>query len=270
MYYIKKLKKLENEYIISLYECDKEKLLIEYSSIGSLRSKIKELEQNDKISIINRLIKGLIFLHKNNIIHRDIKPENIVLFKEENGILYPKYIDFGISNTKKIFYGTRRYMNNYPSDINLYLCKDIIDNPRKRNEGEVKMCNEKYDSKEMNKLTILRDYYALGCVIFEVIYGEKYQGKKHSNKYRPEFIINSNGNKLLDFIMNLLNNNKFILTEINFEEKDLPSSTNNSITNIPIKTLTKTSIISPTKLLAPDIKINNSSKNITPKRLKIK
>ena len=265
---LKELKKLENKYIISFYKCEEEKLLIEYSSIGSLRSNIKELKQNDKISIINGLIKGLIFLHENNIIHRDIKPGNIVLFIE-NGILYPKYIDFGISNTKRIFNGTRRYMNNYPKNDDLYKCKDMIDNPRKRNEGKIKMCNEKYDSKKMNRLPILRDYYALGCVIFEIIYGKKYQSRKNSKLNRPEFIINSNGNKLLDFIMNLLNNDEFILTEINFEEKDLPSSTNNIITNTPAKTLTRTAVFSPTKLLSPGIKRNIKSISITPKKLKM-
>jgi serine/threonine protein kinase len=261
-----KLKELKNKYIISLYKCDEEKLLIEYSSIGSLRSNIKELKQNDKISIINGLIEGLIFLHENNIIHRDIKPENIVLFRKNN-ILYPKYIDFGISNTKRIFNGTRRYMNNYPKNIDLYKCKDIIDNSKQPDKKEE--CYKKYDSKVMNRLPILRDYYALGCVIFEIIYGKKYQSRKNSKLDRPEFIINSNGNKLLDFIMNLLNNDEFILTEINFEEKDLPSSTNNIITNTPAKTLTRTAIFSPTKLLSPGIKRNIKSVSIIPKKLKM-
>lgn len=260
------LKKLNHDNIVSFYGCeDNKKLYIEYSELGSLRDNIKKLNNRDKINIINGLVSGLIYLHENKIIHRDIKPENIVLFKKDN-IFYPKIIDFGISNTKRIFSGTRSYMNNYPSNIDLYICKDIIDNSKQSYKKEE--CYKKYDSKVMNRLPILRDYYGLGCVIFEIIYGKKYQ-VNINGKPKPNITINSNGNKLLEFIMNLLNNSNFILPKITFQEKDLPSSTNNIITNTPAKTLTRTAIFSPTKLLSPGIKRNIKPIIITPKKLKM-
>jgi cyclin-dependent kinase-like len=47
--------------------------------------------------LIYQLIKGLAYLHSQNIIHRDIKPENL-LISEENEL---KICDFGFARVYK-------------------------------------------------------------------------------------------------------------------------------------------------------------------------
>jgi serine/threonine protein kinase len=51
------------------------------------------LSKNQVKSLLFNILKGVNFLHKNNIIHGDIKLENILLF-EEDGQIYPKICDF--------------------------------------------------------------------------------------------------------------------------------------------------------------------------------
>ena len=61
-------------------------------------------------------MKGITYLHINQIYHRDIKLENILLQKDENGELKVKIIDFGFSiwmahdQREKIYCGTPSYM----------------------------------------------------------------------------------------------------------------------------------------------------------------
>ena len=56
--------------------------------------------------IIDKLCRGLIEIHEQNIAHRDIKPENIMIQFENEDNINIKYIDFGLScdndNVKKI------------------------------------------------------------------------------------------------------------------------------------------------------------------------
>jgi serine/threonine protein kinase len=53
---------------------------------------LEELAMEDRIYIMSELLKGLAFLHSQNILHLDIKPGNIVLIGDD-----AKFIDFGLS-----------------------------------------------------------------------------------------------------------------------------------------------------------------------------
>lgn len=94
-------------------------LVMEYCSIGSLRSLIRK----DKITStfvwkwMDELTKTLQFVHEKNIIHRDIKPDNI-LFTEDRII---KIADFGIANTEG---GTTSYLSPECFDNDIYTAND--------------------------------------------------------------------------------------------------------------------------------------------------
>ena len=77
---------------------------LEYCQYGSLRDLLKKakkrkilINENEISSIIYMVLKGLDFMHKNNLINRDIKCKNILVNKD--GIA--KLCDFGISQVYK-------------------------------------------------------------------------------------------------------------------------------------------------------------------------
>lgn len=98
---IKYVKYLENENIIHLYDITYENnninLIFEYIKFNLfdiIRSHILEkLTREHRLHLFYQIMKGLNFLHKNNIMHRDIKPSNL-LVTDDNIV---KIIDFGIS-----------------------------------------------------------------------------------------------------------------------------------------------------------------------------
>ena len=69
---------------------------MEFSPIGSVSDLMKickrKLTENQIAAILACAVRGLICLHRNNIIHRDIKAGNILLFKDA-----AKLADFGAS-----------------------------------------------------------------------------------------------------------------------------------------------------------------------------
>lgn len=42
------------------------------------------------------LLEGLKEIHSKNILHRDLAPDNVVIIRDKDGLLIPKYLDFGI------------------------------------------------------------------------------------------------------------------------------------------------------------------------------
>ena len=91
-------------------------IIIEYCSKGScadlLKYNPKGLEENIVSYILQGVLKGLVYLHDNNIIHRDIKAANILI--SDHNII--KLADFGVSGEKigesgrKTFVGTPYWM----------------------------------------------------------------------------------------------------------------------------------------------------------------
>ena len=72
------------------------------------------IKKQDKFFIITEIIKGLLYLHRNNIIHGDIKPENILLCNINTQLSNVKISDFGLANfntidAKEIEYTTKTY-----------------------------------------------------------------------------------------------------------------------------------------------------------------
>ena len=182
---------------------------------------------NVSIKIIEQMIKGLKYLHDNNIVHRDIKPDNILLdlnevYYENDTITVPhiKYIDFGMSCGK---YETNECVNYndktlaVPGTI-IYMAPELL-----RHSPYKKI----FTDDELEDLTFSQktDIFSLGITIYEMFHGfTPYQDPdlwEHYNKYLPlKFIeerlkflpiksklcklINNKEFSFFDFIINIM------------------------------------------------------------------
>ncbi len=72
--------------------------IMEYANAGDISSFFKVPRSQEVINaIVKDILKGLSYLHDNDIAHRDLKPKNILLSKNKRGRLTAKIADFGIS-----------------------------------------------------------------------------------------------------------------------------------------------------------------------------
>ena len=169
---------------------------------------------------------SLDFIHQNNIIHRDIKPENFVF--DEDGYLH--LTDFGLAIYK---------------DENSFNDMDYKNYDEKENENR----NEKFIDNEivgtfgyiapeiilgMDKYTKAVDFYALGVICYELIFGQKpfssltrYEIGKEMLEDKVNYNINIDySSKLINFVKQLLKINPkdrigSILGIIDIKEKEL-------------------------------------------------
>eukprot|EP01133_Synstelium_polycarpum_P014871 gene14871-17585_t len=95
------LKKCKSSHIVSYFgschQNDNLWILMDYCSMGSIRDMLemtnKTLNEKQIATIVQQALKGLHYLHSNQIIHRDIKAANILLNEES----IVKLADFGVS-----------------------------------------------------------------------------------------------------------------------------------------------------------------------------
>lgn len=110
-------KLLNHKYVIKLidYEIRNSKILMlielaKHGDLYGLLGQIDIMDKNKVLKLFYKILKGLQYLHSNQIIHRDIKPENILITSN----FRPKLADFGTSVSKSFvantFCGTYEYM----------------------------------------------------------------------------------------------------------------------------------------------------------------
>ena len=171
----------DNDYVLKYYgsyysrKSNTVWLILEYCACGSavdlMLSMDRTLSEIEISTIMQMILKGLIDIHKINLIHRDIKGSNILL--SENG--YAKLGDFGvgIQLTDKD-YRTSKKGSPY------WMSPQVV-------------LNEKYDTKT--------DIWSLGITCVELVEGEPPNGdlkpakvmeKIASNPPKVEDIINEN------------------------------------------------------------------------------
>jgi serine/threonine protein kinase len=83
--------------------------------------KARRLLSTDLESLFYQLIRGLEYLHSEQIVHRDIKPTNILIPHSEDFTI--KYCDFGLAKEG-------HYMTTFCGS-NLYAAPEIHEIPRK-------------------------------------------------------------------------------------------------------------------------------------------
>ena len=165
-------------------------LILDLYTGGDLRYHLFHKNYFEEIQtkfIISNIILGLEYCHSNLIIHRDIKPENIIL--DNNG--YTHITDFGIAMQQS---KNATQVSGTPA----YMAPEAL-------FGKAQ--------------TIVSDYYSLGVLTFELIFGVKpYNGKnreeikeKVKNK---EIVLNKRSKNIkeklskesIDFISKLMQN----------------------------------------------------------------
>jgi serine/threonine-protein kinase len=117
----------------------------------SLRGRLDretQLPIGDALQITSEVADGLTYAHAHGVIHRDIKPENILLSHAHSFIA-----DFGIAKAVTVAGGTRLTESGLVVGTPAYLSPE-----------------QALASKELDGRS---DLYSLGCVLYEMLGGEK-------------------------------------------------------------------------------------------------
>ena len=173
------------------------------------------LTKKEKIKLFYEIVKGVEYVHSNNIIHRDIKPANILIKYDDNKPI-PKIADFGLSTMSKSINTYENILksndslieyNNNPIDYNnmKYITETYKKSYTEDVGTELYSSVEQLNSSDYDKRT---DVYSLGIIYFEIINSFK------NNFQRIDYI-----QQLRDDKYNSINKNN-ILNELNINKLD--------------------------------------------------
>jgi serine/threonine protein kinase len=146
------LRKLRHPYILPVigagFQDSTPYLITEYASSGSLRDRLNKqhgqpLSIEEALTILTQIGEALHHAHQQNIVHRDLKPENILFNAQGEALL----ADFGIAAILTTAKTRQIDVGGTPS----YMAPEQF-------EGTLSMKS---------------DQYALGCIAYELLTGQK-------------------------------------------------------------------------------------------------
>lgn len=124
------------------------------SDLKTLLAKEGFLDVARALNLFIQCAEGLAHAHQLDIIHRDVKPSNIILESRDSGIEFAKIVDFGIAKILP---------NQQTITDNLTVTGDIFGTP-------IYMSPEQCQGNCQDQRS---DIYSLGCVMYEVLTGER-------------------------------------------------------------------------------------------------
>ncbi len=153
----KNVSQLSHPHIIPLYEIgfhqEKPFLVYQYYEGEQLKQRLQretKLKQLDAVKIMDQLLDGIGYAHKNNIIHRDLNPSNLLIDNEGN----TKIMDFGIS----VISGTLTSSTEITGTVN-YLAPEQLTN---------------------RELSPAIDIFASGLILYEMLTGHQVYAANNS------------------------------------------------------------------------------------------
>ncbi len=148
---IKLMEKFDHPFIVNMYAAFPENhnmyLVMEYVDGVTLEKYVSHrgvLAESDAVSIIEKVLDALQYIHRHSIVHRDIKPSNIMIREDGRVCL----LDFGIA-------------------------KDLDSN--RLTQGMLAIGTNGYMSPEQAEglsINHLSDIYSLGCVLYYMLTGK--------------------------------------------------------------------------------------------------
>jgi len=158
---IRLLKKLKHENIGELsnvIRCNSDIYLKmpDYSE-GSLETWLRQSpppSEDQKRAVFHRILKGLAYIHLQNVVHLDIKPANVVL-QRYGSQLNPRIIDFGISKDLSV---TRSSITTTLGGTAGYEAPEVIER-RQRNPNN--------NNTPMRRIGVEADLWSFGVMLWE-------------------------------------------------------------------------------------------------------
>ncbi|MCB9470177.1 MAG: protein kinase [Candidatus Obscuribacterales bacterium] len=130
-------------------------LVMQYNQGKNLAELLKEegsLKEDKALDILFGIASGLAHAHEKKILHRDVKPANVIFCQEDNGMLVPKLVDFGLAKWVEPDLDQELTSTGCILGTPAYISPEAI-------EGE--------------KMTSASDVYSFGSMAFEMLTGKK-------------------------------------------------------------------------------------------------
>lgn len=123
--------------------------IMEYANAGDITLLFKKASKEQLRNIISDILKGLKFLHENDVAHRDMKPKNLLLHKDGDRLM-AKIADFGIS--KRLGFDDNSASTQLLGSVE-YMAPEQFDPKKYGQNGEI---------------TTNIDLWSIGIIIYEL------------------------------------------------------------------------------------------------------